>query len=211
MKIVKLLIPILVLAIALSWDWPWSKINENSNLINIKLPIGDHSVLYNYSNLIWKGQKAIGGSHTGNLDLKNGEIKIDAEGRVSGSLIIDMNSINCTDLQGEWKNKLEGHLKNEDFFSVNKFPESKIEFQSVKRIKNLIEFDGILTIKSISIPISFAANLSESESAILAIANLNFDRSKFDIKYGSRTFFENLGDNLILDDINIKVTLAINN
>ena len=75
MKIVKLLIPILVVAIALSWDWPWSKINENSNSINIKLPVGDHSVLYNYSNLIWKGQKAIGGSHTGNLDLKMEKLK----------------------------------------------------------------------------------------------------------------------------------------
>tara|TARA_B110000438_G_scaffold187550_1_gene179242 strand:+ start:1774 stop:2409 length:636 start_codon:yes stop_codon:yes gene_type:complete len=211
MKIVKILIPILVVAIAISWDWPWSKKNENINSKNIKLPIGNHSLLYDYSSLIWKGQKAIGGFHTGNLDLKSGEIKIDVEGGVSGIIIIDMNTISCTDLQGEWKSKLEGHLKNEDFFSIDEFPESKIEFQSVKRIKNLIEFKGSLTIKNISIPISFTANLRKSDSVVLANCNLNFDRSKFDIKYGSGTFFKNLGDNLILDDINIDVTLAINN
>ena len=74
----------------------------------------------------------------------------------------------------------------------------------------MVEFDAYLTIKNISHPISFNANLLESKGTIIASSSLVFDRSKYDIKYGSGTFFENLGDNLILDEINIDVNLVIN-
>jgi polyisoprenoid-binding protein YceI len=70
-------------------------------------------------------------------------------------------------------------------------------------------FDGDLTIKNISHPISFTANISESEGKIIAQSSLVFDRSIYNVKYGSGTFFEDLGDYLILDDINLEVTLAI--
>ena len=206
MKLVKIVLPILVLLVA-----SCSKNNENSNAMNIKLPIGEHSILYDYSNLTWKGQKITGSSHTGNLRFKSSKIKIDKEGVVSGNLIIDMNTMTCTDIENSKYNKyLVDHLKNDDFFSTDKFPQSKIKFQSKKRTENMIEFDGTLTIKNISNPISFTANLYESDGKILASSDLVFDRSKFDIRYGSGTFFENLGDDLILDEINIQVNLAIN-
>ena len=206
MKLVKIVLPILALLVV-----SCSKNNENSNAMNVKLPIGDHSVLYDYSNLTWKGQKITGSSHTGNLSFKSAKIKISEEGIISGNLIIDMNTMTCTDIENSKYNKyLVDHLKNDDFFSTDKFPESKIKFQSIKRTGNMIEFDGTLTIKNISNPISFTANLYESDGKILASSDLVFDRSKFDIRYGSGTFFENLGDDLIIDEINIEVNLAIN-
>ena len=211
MKINKLIIIGFITAFALGWEWPWSSSSETKNGQRVELPKGIFSILDDQSNIIWKGQKAIGGSHTGNLKIKNAEIKIDKKGKISGDLTLDMNTINCTDLEGEWKKKLEGHLKSDDFFGVNKFNESRIEFQSVNRIKNLVEFDAYLTIKNISHPLSFNANLLESKGTIIASSSLVFDRSKYDVKYGSGTFFENLGDNLILDEINIDVNLAINN
>ena len=205
MKLVKIVLPILALLVV-----SCSKNNENSNAMNVKLPIGDHSVLYDYSNLTWKGQKITGSSHTGNLSFKSAKIKISEEGIISGNLIIDMNTMTCTDIENSKYNKyLVDHLKNDDFFSTDKFPESKIKFQSIKRTENMIEFDGTLTIKNISNPISFTANLYESDGKILVSSDLVFDRSKFDIRYGSGTFFENLGDDLILDEINIEVNLAI--
>ena len=97
------------------------------------------------------------------------------------------------------------------FFSVDKFKVSKLDFQSVKRNGDLLEFDGNLTIKNISHPISFTANISESEENIVAKSSLVFDRSKYNVKFGSGTFFEDLGDYLILDDINLDVILAIKN
>jgi|TARA_B110000116_G_scaffold257944_1_gene258597 polyisoprenoid-binding protein YceI len=209
MKINKLIILTLITTFALCWEWPWSSSGGIKHDQGIELPKGDHSILYDESNLIWKGQKAIGDSHTGNIKIKTGNIIIDKNGQVKGSLIIDMTTINNTDQEGEWKDKLEGHLKSDDFFNVDKFKVSKLNFQSVKRNGNLLRFDGDLTIKNISHPISFAANISESEGKIIAQSSLVFDRSIYDVKYGSGTFFEDLGDYLILDDINLEVILAI--
>ena len=209
MKINKLTILVLITTFALCWEWPWSSSSDTKQDQGIELPKGDHSILYDESNLIWKGQKAIGDSHTGNIKIKTGNIIIDKNGQVKGSLIIDMTTINNTDQEGEWKDKLEGHLKSDDFFNVDKFKVSKLNFQSVKRNGNLLRFDGDLTIKNISHPISFAANISESEGKIIAQSSLVFDRSIYDVKYGSGTFFEDLGDYLILDDINLEVILAI--
>ena len=161
MKINKLTILVLITTFALCWEWPWSSSSDTKQDQGIELPKGNHAILYNESNLTWKGQKAIGDSHTGNIKIKTGNIIIDKNGQVKGSLIIDMTTINNTDQEGEWKDKLEGHLKSDDFFNVDKFKVSKLNFQSVKRNGNLLRFDGDLTIKNISHPISFAANISE--------------------------------------------------
>ena len=210
MKIYKLIILVLITTFALCWEWPWSSSSETKSDQGIELPKGNHPILIGESNLTWKGQKAIGDSHTGNIEIKSGNIIIDKKGKVIGNIIIDMTTIKNTDQEGEWKSKLEGHLKSDEFFSVDKFKISKLDFQSVKRNGDLLEFDGNLTIKNINHPISFTANISESEEKIVAQSSLVFDRSKYNVKYGSGTFFEDLGDYLILDDINIDVTLAIN-
>ena len=210
MKIYKLIIIALITTFALCWEWPWSSPSETKHSLGVELPKGIHSILYDESKLIWKGEKAIGDSHTGNIKIKSGEVIIDGFGRVNGRLVIDMNTINCTDLEGEWKNKLEGHLKSDDFFSVDTYNISIIDFESVKRNGNLVEFDGNLTIKDISHPVSFTAKISKSEQKILAKSKVVFDRSKYNVKYGSGTFFEDLGDYLILDEVSLDVTIVIN-
>ena len=210
MKIYKLIILVLITTFALCWEWPWSSSSETKSDQGIELPKGNHPILIGESNLTWKGQKAIGDSHTGNIEIKSGNIIIDKKGKVIGNIIIDMTTIKNTDQEGEWKSKLEGHLKSDEFFSVDKFKISKLDFQSVKRNGDLLEFDGNLTIKNISHPISFTANISESEEKIVAQSSLVFDRSKYNVMYGSGTFFEDLGDYLILDEINLDVILAIN-
>jgi polyisoprenoid-binding protein YceI len=210
MKIYKLIIIALITTFALCWEWPWSSPSETKHSLGVELPKGIHSILYDESKLIWKGEKAIGDSHTGNIKIKSGEVIIDGFGRVNGRLVIDMNTINCTDLEGEWKNKLEGHLKSDDFFSVDTYNISTIDFQSIKRNGNLVDFDGNLTIKDISHPVSFTARISESNEKILAKSKVVFDRSKYNVKYGSGTFFEDLGDYLILDEVSLDVTIVIN-
>ena len=211
MKIKKITILVLITTFALCWEWPWSSSSEIKYDQRIELPKGNHPILNGESNLTWKGQKAIGDSHTGNIEIKSGNIIIDNKGKVTGNIIIDMTTINNTDQEGEGKSKLEGHLKSDDFFSVDKFKVSTLDFQSVKRNGDQLEFDGNLTIKNISHPISFTANISELEENIVAKSSLVFDRSKYNVKFGSGTFFEDLGDYLILDDINLDVILAIKN
>ena len=123
----------------------------------------------------------------------------------SGYFTVDMNSISVEDLSGGSKQRLEGHLRSDDFFSVEKHNKSKLTILSSKKIENGYLVDGSLTIKEITHPIQFEL-ISEAGGFV---SNLVFDRSKYDVQYGSGSFFENLGDKLILDDIALSVNLYI--
>jgi len=121
-----------------------------------------------------------------------------------------MSSINVTDLQGRAKEMLEGHLRSSDFFDVELHPEATVTFKSksINKANNKISFEGQLTIKDISDSIVFDATLLESTPHLKAKAILSFDRSKFNVKFRSGSFFENLGDKLILDDIDVNILLV---
>ena len=126
---------------------------------------------------------------------------------VSGEFNIDMNSINCKDLTDEsWNQKLVGHLKSDDFFGVAKFPTAKLvinESQAFNKDEAVVT--GKLTIKGITHPLTFTAkrNGNTYESTI------TIDRSKYDIRYGSGKFFDNLGDNMIYDEFTLEVKLVV--
>ena len=78
------------------------------------------------SSIEWKGEKVVG-SHEGTIALKSSELIFKNNTLKGGSFVIDMTTIACTDLTGEYKGKLEGHLKSDDFFSVSNFPTSKFQ------------------------------------------------------------------------------------
>ena len=163
------------------------------------------------SSIKWVGEKITGSQHYGSLTFEKGElIFCDQENQGSPSLcsgyfIVDMNSISVEDLSGGSKDRLEGHLKSDDFFSVKKHKKSKLTILSSKKTETGYLVDGSLTIKEITHPIQFEL-VSEAGGFI---SNLVFDRSKYDVQYGSGSFFENLGDKLILDDIALNVNLYI--
>ena len=163
------------------------------------------------SSIKWVGEKITGSQHYGSLTFEKGElIFCDQEQKnnpslCSGYFTVDMNSISVEDLSGGSKQRLEGHLRSDDFFSVEKHNKSKLTILSSKKIKNGYLVDGSLTIKEITHPIQFEL-ISEAGGFV---SNLVFDRSKYDVQYGSGSFFENLGDKLILDDIALSVNLYI--
>ena len=105
---------------------------------------------------------------------------------------------------------LEGHLRSSDFFDVEIHPEATLTFESksFNQVKNQISFEGQLTIKDISNSIVFDATLLEATPYLKAKGILSFDRSKFNVRFRSGSFFENLGDKLILDDIDINIKLV---
>ncbi|MAQ70179.1 MAG: lipid-binding protein [Flavobacteriales bacterium] len=146
----------------------------------------------------WLGKKPTG-SHNGDIKLKKGSIKIDEKGNISaGNFIFDMTTINCTDLEGKPKTNIEGHLKSEDFFNVEKFPEASFEIKESDDKK----MSGILTMKNNSNPITF--NYTRT-GPLEFKAEFIVDRTLYDIKYGSKSFFSDLGDKFINDDIEIKL------
>ncbi len=150
----------------------------------------------------WVGKK-IGGSHEGTINLKKGELHFENDHLVGGSFEIDMTSIAVTDLQGEMQEKLEGHLKSDDFFSVEEHPFAHLEITDVQPQGDHYLVTADLSVKGIKHPVSFSLEVNESG----ATTTLTIDRSKYNVKYGSKSFFKSLGDNLIHDNFDVTVEL----
>lgn len=164
------------------------------------------------SNLYWKGSKVTGSYHDGSVKMKSGTIESSRKG-YTGEITIDMTTIYCEDLKSkpDLRQKLEGHLKNADFFNVEKYPTAKIVIKnSAKKSDNVYTFTADLTIKNITQEITFDATVTEdSRKKVAFTADLVIDRAKWDIKYNSKSFFDiqKLGDKLIKDEVEFKVTL----
>lgn len=158
------------------------------------------------STVTWTANK-VTGSHNGTMDIKVGSIDWKDNKLMGGSFEVDMQSITVSDLTGEYKSKLEGHLKSEDFFSVNEFPTASFNINSVMPAdgENMYAVSGSLTIKGITHPISFNATISDKS----ATAKIKVDRTKYNVKYGSSSFFDNLGDKAIYDEFDIDVALVL--
>jgi polyisoprenoid-binding protein YceI len=161
------------------------------------------------STIEWTGKK-LTGEHYGNILLKEGNLVTSGGAIKGGAFAMDMSSITCTDITDEKSNKrLVDHLKSEDFFAVEKFPTAKFEITKAERKDNTnYLITGNLTIKNITNTISFPASVETKDGRLVANANIIFDRSKFDVKFGSQSFFENLGDKMVYDDIELKVILV---
>ena len=160
------------------------------------------------SNIKWIGSK-VTSSHEGNVSIAKGVLSINHGTLVGGEIGIDMNSITCTDIESERKNRyLVEHLKNEDFFHTDVFPLAIIKIiNAIKTEGNLYKIEANLTIKDITHPIKFDANVNINKLDFLAKAKIVIDRTKWNVKYGSGSFFDNLGDKMILDDIEFEVLL----
>ena len=155
------------------------------------------------SALTWVGSK-ITGSHEGTIGLKSGYLTLDNNDLVGGEFVIDMTTIVCTDLSGKGKASIESHLKSDDFFSVDKFPNASLTILNVDK-KNLGQYqvNANITIKGITQKIVFDAELEDKT----ANAKLIIDRTLFGIIYKSGNFFEELADKAIYDEFEISIEL----
>lgn len=155
------------------------------------------------SKVVWKGYK-VTGSHEGNISLKSGSLMFSEDKLSGGEFVMDMTSMNVTDLEGEYKGKLEGHLKSDDFFGIEKYPTATLVFNDVKSTgKNSYSVTGDLTIKGKTSPITFSISIYGNK----ATASLKVDRTKYDIKYGSASFFDDLKDKAIYDEFDLVTDL----
>jgi polyisoprenoid-binding protein YceI len=158
--------------------------------------------------LTWLAKK-VTGSHNGTIRVSGGDITIDGVKVQSGNFTIDMNSIVILDIQGGSNEKLLGHLKSDDFFSVAKFPATNFVLTSVtQKSGSTYTVKGKLTIKGITQEISFPAEIGFSGKTMTAKAKITVDRTKFEIKYRSANWVENLGDKAIYDDFELELNLV---
>lgn len=166
--------------------------------------IKDKVIKVKDSKITWVGHK-VTGEHTGTIDIKEGTLTFTDDKLSGGSFIIDMTSINTTDLEGKMKGKLDGHLKSADFFGVEKHPTAMLKFTNVdsKGSDYLVTAD--LTIKGITNPVKFKLSMNGDR----ATTEFKVDRTKYDIKYGSASFFDDLKDRAIYDEFDLSVTLVL--
>lgn len=161
------------------------------------------------SQIQWKAYK-VTGAHEGTIAVKEGQLDIEDGVLKGGSFSIDMASINVSDLQGEYKGKLEGHLNSPDFFATQEFPTASFEITKAvpKGTPGDYKVTGNLTIKGTTKEIKFYTNILEEEGTVTATADLKVDRSDFNVRYGSGTFFDNLGDKTVYDEFDLIVKLV---
>jgi polyisoprenoid-binding protein YceI len=162
--------------------------------------------------MIWTATK-VTGAHTGGLTVKQGTVVANGGALVSAHVVMDMTSITCTDMQGTGAERLVGHLKSADFFDTDQHPSASFTSTKVEPIADALPgqpnytITGDLTIKGITHPVTFACIVWRDGKALRAAANLTFDRTKYDIKYRSGTFFPEIGDKMIHDEVSLTFDL----
>ncbi len=168
----------------------------------------------NSGTLKWVGSKAIGDSHQGTINLSNGKLAVAGQDVKAGDFEIDMGSIAVTDLEaGKGKEKLEGHLKNEDFFNVGEFPKGMFQIVEVTPVSGVQDVThnvtGNLTLKGIKKSITFPASIAVMGDKISAVSpSFTINRTDWGIKYGSSGSFADLAkDKIINDDIALVLEL----
>lgn len=161
------------------------------------------------SSITWIGRK-VTGQHAGNIKLSSGQLIFSGKSIKTGAFVIDMTSITCSDLEGAFGQKLITHLKSDDFFAVDKNPESKFELTKVTAAgSDRVTVTGNLTIKGITNVITFPATIKrKGDAAVIVAKGVKVDRTKYDIKYGSKTFFESIGDKAIDNEFELALNLV---
>ena len=167
-----------------------------------------YQVVLDKSEMKWKAAKVVG-EHYGTLRLKSGELTADKNKVTAGTFVIDMTSIVCTD-----NAKVGAHLLNDDFFDVPKHPTASFKITSVKPLakpaagKPNYSVTGDMTIKGITNPVTFPAIIAVKDGVVTTKADVVIDRTKFDIKYRSSNFFEDLGNKAILDEFTVALDVV---
>jgi len=155
------------------------------------------------SSIHWVGKK-VTGQHEGTVALKEGNLIFKGKKLTGGSFVVDMTTLTSTDLTGDYLAKLNGHLKSEDFFGTEKFKTSKLVFKKIAAKKNgVYTVTADLTIKDTTAPVTFDITVNGNTVK----TTLSIDRTKYGIKYGSGSFFDNLGDKTINDQFELTVSL----
>ncbi|MBT4153738.1 MAG: YceI family protein [Candidatus Magasanikbacteria bacterium] len=178
-----------------------------------------HAIVLNESSLTWAGEKIVGGAHNGTVEFLSGGLYLEDGNIVGGEFEVDMNTITDLDLTKEGsKLSLENHLKGTDFFDVENFPTAKVVITSAEptgeappaATHNIV---ADLTIKGVTNEITFPANITfDDEQGVIeysAEADMVLDRTKWNLTYGSGSFFKELGDGAIRDEMKLGFDLLV--
>lgn len=203
----KFLLPALLAAAVLGIAPAASAQKMNSAKMATKAPA--YAVQPQLSTLGWEG-KAVTHGHNGTISFTSGELLVKGNALVGGTVNVDMKSLQATDIKdADSQKKFVGHMTSDDFFGVEKFPTSTFKITSVAPIKGAAKdadnatITGEMTIKGVMQTISFPAKVGVKDGVAAASGKVKIDRTKFGLKYGSKSFFDSIGDKAINDDFDL--------
>ena len=166
------------------------------------------------SSITWHATK-VTGEHMGTVDVTNGYLSMTDGELVAANVIANMETIRCTDLEGEWGDKLVGHLNSDDFFNVSEHKTSSFTLRNIEALDETKgdathTVTGDFTIRGITKSVTFDAKVADNNGKLSIEGSVVLDRAQFEVKYGSGSFFDNLGDNLIHDNFTVGFNLVAN-
>ena len=181
-----------------------NEVSEEVNTIT-SLSDGTYQVNTENSKLAWKASRIVGNSHTGIVPIKSGNLIVESGNLSGGYLLLDMKGLTSDENIAS----LVKHLNSEDFFATETYPEANLAITSVARTpeEGLYAVNGDLTLKGKTAPISFNLRLASANGKVAAVSELELDRTTWDIRYGSGKFFQDLGDKIIKDEIEISIAI----
>jgi polyisoprenoid-binding protein YceI len=167
------------------------------------------NVIGSQSTIEWVGRK-VTGAHNGTIAIKEGTLLFDGDRLVGGKFVIDTGSIKVLDITDPATNaQFVGHLASDDFFSSEQYPEATFRITGAEpRGDGSYHVTGDLTIKDITHPVGFDAQVNRSGNLVTASGKITVDRTKFGIKFRSGNFFLHLGDNLIYNNFDLNTHLT---
>ena len=202
----KILVPALFAALALGAIAP---VSASKPKPKTAVAAATYKLQPQLSTLGWEG-KAVTHGHNGTMQFAAGELLVNDGAVTGGTVTVDMKTMKATDIKdAETQGKFVGHMSGEDFFMVEKFPTAVFKLTSVTALKaatkdgNNATVAGEMTIKGVTNPISFPAKVGVKNGVAAASGKVTIDRTKFGLKYGSKSFFDTLGDKAINDDFTL--------
>jgi polyisoprenoid-binding protein YceI len=156
-------------------------------------PEGAYQVNTEASTIAWVGKKPIY-TREGTVSFESGYINENYEGEFA----VQMSSI-TSQFDG-----LTDALKGQDFFDVINFPQATLT--TTGYVDG--ELKGTLNVLGISEEVSIPAEVNFNENSAVIVAQFMMDRTDFGIQFGSGSFFENLGDQIIDDEVELNVSVV---
>ncbi|GAB3251489.1 YceI family protein [Larkinella harenae] len=209
----QILVGFVAIAVAVSNPVAASGTTDRGNDKTVKTTVAKtttYNIDVDKSVLTWNGKK-VTGEHSGPVKAEKGYLTVNGSKLTGGLVSIDLRTMTSTDLKDnkEYHDKLINHLKSDDFFSVAKHPVATFKITKVKGASgNTADVTGDLTIKGITHPVTFPVTVNVAGNTLTATGKATINRAKYDIKYGSKSFFDNLGDKVIYDDFTVDMNIV---
>ena len=189
-------------------DSAQTEINAASG--DLGLPDGSYILTKEKHLIKWAASKITGSIHSGIIVAENGKFKVENGAINRGVVNFNMNSFEVTDIKDpESKSNFDGHLKSADFFDVEAFPVAKlimngssVDGKGIAVLSFSFEMHGVAIDYNVPFTVT-EVKRSEGQMGYLISGSFMLDRTKHKMTYGSGSFFDDLGDRVINDEVKI--------